>query len=148
MKKLGFEMNLVPYQGGGPAMQALLSGDSDLSLAFPSSVGELLEGGKIRVLATAGEKRIYEDVPTLAEIGVPGDIGFMHRFVLAPAGTPQDVLDKLSNVFAEIAQDPEFTTLMERIGEEVHYMTGPEYQVLREEQDVEYKALVTELTSQ
>jgi tripartite-type tricarboxylate transporter receptor subunit TctC len=148
MKKLGFEMNLVPYQGGGPAMQALLSGDSDLTLAFPSSIGELLEGGKIRVLASAGEERIYEGVPTFSEIGVPGDIGFMHRFVLAPAGTPQEALDKLSEVFAEIAADPEFMTLMERIGEDVNYMTGPEYQVLREEQNVEYKALVTELTSQ
>jgi tripartite-type tricarboxylate transporter receptor subunit TctC len=148
MQKLGLQLNLVPYQGGGPAMQALLAGDSDMTLAFPSAIGELLEAGKIRVLATAGTTRIYDDVPTLEEVGVDGDIGFMHRFVLAPAGTPPEVIEKLSTAFAELANDKTFVTLMSRLGESVDPMTGEEYQKLREAQSVSYKKLVSDLTSQ
>ncbi|SNS86835.1 Bug family tripartite tricarboxylate transporter substrate binding protein [Tropicimonas sediminicola] len=148
MKKLDFVMNMVPYQGGGPAMQALLAGDSDMSLAFPSALGELVEAGKIRVLATAGEERIFEDVPSFTEVGIDGDIGFMHRFVLAPAGTPQEALDELEAAFAQMSEDETFKKLMDRLGESVDPMTGAEYQALREGQAVAYDELVKDLTSQ
>jgi tripartite-type tricarboxylate transporter receptor subunit TctC len=148
MKKLDFVMNMVPYQGGGPALQALLSGDSDVSLAYPSAIGELVKGGKIRVLGTAGEERIYDDVPSFTELGIDGDVGFMHRFVLAPAGTPPEVLATLEKAFTDLTEDPEFQKLMTQIGEDIHPMTGPEYQELRKAQAVEYEELVKDLTSQ
>jgi tripartite-type tricarboxylate transporter receptor subunit TctC len=148
MKELDLDIKMIPYQGGGPAMQALLSGDSDLSLAFPSAITELRKSGKIRVLATAGEERLFDDVPTLAEVGVTGDIGYMHRFILAPTGTPQEAIDKLTAAFVEMAEDPTFISLMTRLGESVDLMPGNEYQVLRESQSVAYKALVEDLTSQ
>ena len=53
MKETGAVFNLVPYKGGGPAMQALLSGDADVTMGFPSVLGPLVESGKVRVLATA-----------------------------------------------------------------------------------------------
>ena len=148
MQELGLSINLVPYQGGGPAMQALLSGDSDFTMAFPSAIGSLMESGDIRVLASAGEERLFEGVPTLAEVGVSGDIGYMHRFVLAPAGTPDDVVEKLSSAFAELSTDPTFVRLMSSLGESIDPMSGDEYQVLREQQAVAYEALVDSLTSQ
>ena len=148
MKKLDFVVNLVPYQGGGPALQSLLSGDSDVTLAFPSAIGELLEAGKIRVLATAGDTPLYEGVPTFSEVGITGDIGFMHRFVLAPAGTPQEVVDKLTVAFEEMSKDETFAKLMSRLGESVDHMTGAEYQKLREQQAEDYQELVKNLTSQ
>ena len=95
MKATDTLFNLVPYQGGGPAIQALLSGDADVSMGFPSTLSELVDAGKVRVLATAGDTRIYEDVPTFAEVGVEGDIGFMHRVVLVPKGTPEEAIQKL-----------------------------------------------------
>ncbi|SOH94920.1 Tripartite-type tricarboxylate transporter, receptor component TctC [Monaibacterium marinum] len=148
MQQLGLNMNLVPYQGGGPAMQALLSGDSDFTMAFPSAIGALRDAGDIRVLASAGEERLYEDVPTLAEVGVTGDIGYMHRFILAPAGTPDDVVATLSDAFESLSTDPTFVRLMGSLGESIDPMTGPEYQELREQQAVAYEALVDTLTSQ
>ena len=54
MQANGFELNLVPYKGGGPAMQALLNGDVDVTMGFPSTLAGQLSAGKIRVLATAG----------------------------------------------------------------------------------------------
>ena len=148
MKELDLKMNLVPYQGGGPAMQALLSGDSDFSMAFPSAITSLKESGDIRVLASAGTERTFEDVPTFSEVGITGDIGYMHRFILAPAGTPPEAVEKLSAAFAALNDDPTFTRLMDNLGESINPMTGPEYQVLREEQSVAYKELVESLTTQ
>ncbi|MGJ8609701.1 MAG: Bug family tripartite tricarboxylate transporter substrate binding protein [Octadecabacter sp.] len=148
MQELELNMNLVPYQGGGPAMQALLSGDSDFSMAFPSAIKPLLDSGDIRVLASAGEERIFDDVPTLSEVGVEGDIGYMHRFILAPAGTPPEAVEKLSEAFAQLNEDPTFVRLMGSLGESIDPMTGPEYQELREQQSVAYEALVDSLTSQ
>lgn len=146
MKETGAQFNLVPFQGGGPAMQALLSGDAEVTMGFPSVLGPLIESGKVRVLATAGPDRIYDDVPTFGEAGIKGDIGFMHRVVLAPAGTPQDVLDKLEASFTALQEDKSFQRLMSRMGENTDLILGDEYQALRDDQSGAYKVLVDSIT--
>jgi len=146
MKSREVEFNLVPYKGGGPAMQALLSGDADVTMGFPSTIGPLVASGKLRVLATSGPKRIYDDVPTFTEAGVEGDIGFMHRVVFAPAGTPDDVVKKLEAAFTALQEDKTYLSLMNRLGENTELMLGEEYQKLRDEQDVSYKVLVESIT--
>ena len=148
MKQLDFTMNMIPFQGGGPALQALLSGDSDMSMAFPSALVELVRAGKVRVLATAGKERLYDDVPTFEEVGIEGDVGFMHRFVLAPADTPADVLKTLEDSFLALAENKTFMNLMKKLGESTDMMTGAEYQKIREEQTGAYEELVESLTSQ
>ena len=148
MKALDIQWNLVPFQGGGPAMQALLSGDADVTMGFPSTLAAQVDSGAVRVLATAGAERIYDDVPTFAEVGVEGDVGFMHRVVLAPAGTPDDVIVKLQDAFAALKDDKTFTRMMGRLGENVDIIDGAAYQVMRDEQNAAYKVLVEKLTSQ
>jgi tripartite-type tricarboxylate transporter receptor subunit TctC len=146
MKSRDVSFNLVPFQGGGPAMQALLSGDAEVTMGFPSTIGSLLAADKIRVLATAGPERIYDDVPTFSEAGVEGDIGFMHRVVLAPAGTPDDVVAKLEAAFTALQSDKTYTRLMGRLGENTELLLGDDYQMMRDEQDTAYKTLVDALT--
>ena len=146
MKETGAVFNLVPYQGGGPAMQALLAGDADVSMGFPSAIGALLEAGKLRVLASAGPERIYDDVPTFSEAGITGDIGFMHRVVMAPAGIPDDAKAKLEAAFSALQEDRSYQRLMGRLGENTDLILGEEYQALRVEQGVAYKDLVDSLT--
>ena len=148
MSALDIQWNLVPFQGGGPAMQALLSGDADVTMGFPSTLSAQLDSGAVRVLATAGAERIYDDVPTFAEVGVEGDVGFMHRVVLAPAGTPDDVVATLTTAFQALAEDRTFTRMMGRLGESIEIIDGPAYQAMRDEQTVAYEALVGELTGQ
>lgn len=146
MKALDMQWNLVPYQGGGPALQALLSGDADVTMGFPSSLASHLESGKVRILATAGPERIYDDVPTFAEVGVEGDVGFMHRVVLAPADTPADVLATLSAAFQALGDDKTFNRMMGRLGENIDILTGDEYEAMRKDQSGAYKELVDSLT--
>jgi len=146
MKARDVQFNLVPYKGGGPAMQALLAGDAEVTMGFPSTIGSQIAAGKIRVLATAGPERIYDDVPTFAESGVEGDIGFMHRVVLAPAGTPDDVVEKLEGAFTALLEDKTFNRLMGRLGENTELLLGDDYQAMRKDQAVAYKGLVDTLT--
>lgn len=141
-------LNLVPYQGGGPAMQALLSGDADVTMGFPSTLSSQIDAGEVRLLATAGPERLYDDVPTFAEVGVEGDVGFMHRVLLAPAGTPDDVVATLTQAFADLIEDRTFSRMMGRLNETIELLDGPTYQAMREEQSAAYKTLVEQLTSQ
>ena len=147
MKASGAQFNLVPYQGGGPAMQALLSGDADVTMGFPSTLGAQLDAGKIRILATAGSERMIEDVPTFAELGIGGDVGFMHRVVLAPAGVSDEVKGKLQDAFAKLIEDKTFKRMMGRLNETIDLIDGPGYQKMREEQTTAYEALVGSLTN-
>jgi len=141
-----FELNLVPYKGGGPAMQALLSGDVDVTMGFPSTLAGQLSAGKIRVLATAGNERIYDDVPSFSELGVGGDVGFMHRVVLAPADIPKDRLTMLRDAFGQLNDDKTYQRMMSRMGENIDYMSGEDYDKMRAEQKDAYKTLVESIT--
>jgi tripartite-type tricarboxylate transporter receptor subunit TctC len=146
MKATEASFNLVPFQGGGPAMQALLSGDAEVTMGFPSTLSALLDAGKVKILATAGEERIYDDVPSFAELNIGGDVGFMHRVVLAPAGTPDDVLEKLAEAFTALQEDKTYKNMMGRLGENTDYISGGEYQAMREGQNAAYKDLVDSIT--
>ncbi len=146
MQANGFELNLVPYKGGGPAMQALLSGDVDVTMGFPSTLAGQLSAGKVRVLATAGDERIYPDVPSFSELGVNGDVGFMHRVVLAPKDIPSDRLDMLRAAFDQLNDDKTYQRMMSRMGENIDYMSGTDYDKARAEQAVSYKSLVESIT--
>lgn len=143
-----FELNLVPYKGGGPAMQALLSGDVDVTMGFPSTLSGQISAGKIRVLATAGDERIYPDVPSFSELGVGGDVGFMHRVVLAPKAIPEDRLQVLRDAFGKLNDDKTYQRMMSRMGENIDYMGGDDYEAMRNDQAVAYKSLVESITGQ
>ncbi|MEM7461733.1 MAG: tripartite tricarboxylate transporter substrate binding protein [Pseudomonadota bacterium] len=142
MKETGAEFNLVPYKGGGPALQALLAGDADVTMGFPSALGSLRDAGKIKILASAGDEATYDGVPTFKEAGLDGDFGYMQRIVLVPAGTPQPVIDKLETAFKELQGDKTYQRMMSRLGENTELMGANDYQKLREQQNGEYKVLV------
>ena len=72
----------------------------------------------------------------------------MHRVVLAPAGTPDDVLEKLTAAFKALEENPTFNNMMDKLGENVEIIDGPTYEAMRVEQDAAYADLVKELTSQ
>ena len=146
MQANGFELNLVPYKGGGPAMQALLSGDVDVTMGFPSTLSGQLSAGKVRVLATAGNERIYPEVPSFSELGVGGDVGFMHRVVLAPKDIAEDRLAVLREAFGKLNDDKTYKRMMSRMGENIDYMSGEDYDKLRAEQAKAYQSLVKSIT--
>ena len=105
----GLKMLHVPYKGSGPAVIDLVGGQVNLYFSAPISVISHINAGKLRAIAISGESRspVLPAVPTFTEAGLPGfDMRFWYG-VLAPAGTPKDVLDKLSSEIGRIIVAPD-----------------------------------------
>jgi tripartite-type tricarboxylate transporter receptor subunit TctC len=92
------ELTHVPYKGSGPALTDLLGGQVDMSFATSSAVGALLDSGKLRALGVTTTERspALVQVPTIAESGVPGYAAESWYGLVAPAGTPPEVIDLLN----------------------------------------------------
>ncbi|MCG2591874.1 tripartite tricarboxylate transporter substrate binding protein [Ramlibacter sp. XY19] len=88
----------VPYRGGGPAIGDLLAGHVQLSFMTVLEASGNIKAGKLRALAVTSDKRVsaLPDVPTLAESGLPGFNSISWIGLLAPAGTPKDIVDKIA----------------------------------------------------
>ena len=100
--RAGIDITHVPFTGGPPAVQALMTGTVQLvTNAVPTSES-LARQGTIRALAVSGEKRwpSLPDVPTLVESGYPGFVTDTFAGLFAPAGTPKDIVDKLAKAVA------------------------------------------------
>jgi tripartite-type tricarboxylate transporter receptor subunit TctC len=88
----------VPYRGGGPAIADLLGGHVQLSFMTVLEASGHIKAGKLRALAVTSDKRVsaLPDVPTLAESGLPGFNSISWIGLLAPAGTPKEIVDKIA----------------------------------------------------
>ncbi len=103
------DMVHVPYKGGGPAITDLIGGQVDMMFATPIEVMAHVNSGKLRVLATTASKRLpsLPDVPTMLEGGVPQFDVYAFFGVLAPAGTPKPVVDRVASELAVVMKDPD-----------------------------------------
>ena len=117
----------VPYTGGGPAVVALLAGNVDALSTGPSTVIQHVKAGKVRVLATWGDKRLsaLPDIPTLTESGFSTTF-FQWAALFAPAGTPEPVLVKLRDAARAAAADPRFVSAMATVETPIQYLDAPE----------------------
>lgn len=141
------EVRYVPYKGGGPVKASILAGDGDFASAPFSSVKELYQTGKIRILAVAGPNRLTDlpDIKSFAELAYPSSGIAMERIVMAPLGTPVERIEILRGAFADLYKDKRFLRLMHQLGENLNYMDGSEYEQIRLSQRREYQQLVKRL---
>ncbi len=106
-QELGVKATQVPYRGAGPALVDLLSGQVDLSSISAVVAGPLIKSGKLKAYAIIGRKRFagLPELPTLGELGYKKlDIDFWHM-LLAPAGTPRPIIDKLNTALRAALAD-------------------------------------------
>jgi len=104
----GIKLKHVPYKGGGPALVDTISGQTQLLFATPIASSGHLAAGRLRAIAVSTTKRVgsMPDVPTIAESGVPGfDAGVWYG-MLAPKGTPRDIITRLNEEFRKVLGDP------------------------------------------
>jgi tripartite-type tricarboxylate transporter receptor subunit TctC len=127
--KSGTDIVHIPYRGGAPMVADLVAGQIDMTVNGKSVLLPQIQAGKLRALAVSAGERWSElpDVPTLVETGymdAPYDTVFG---VLAPAGTPAAVIEKLNATINEGLRSPEVRTLLAKIGIEPIIMTPREF---------------------
>jgi tripartite-type tricarboxylate transporter receptor subunit TctC len=117
----------IPQKGAPEAVTSVMRGDSQLFFLSVHLVAELHASGKVRAIAIAKDKRtpVLPDVPTIAESGLP-EYQYDSWFgVLAPAGTPKAILDKVSSDIGRVLANPELAARLSKQGVEIH-VTTPE----------------------
>ncbi len=134
----GVDVLHVPYKGGGPAIQAMLTGEVAFCfLSYGAQKGQM-QAGKLKPLAVSGARRMADlpDVPTVAESGFPGFEAYSWIGIFAPAGTPDAAIKRLHQDFALVLQDPEVKSKLVAAGFEPVGSTPQELgQFVRHEYD-------------
>ena len=125
----GIKMLHVPFTGAGPAVIALLGGTVDAISSGPSTVVQHVKAGKVRVLASWGDKRLASlpDVPTMTESGYPV-VFTQWTAMFVPAGTPDAAIAKLREAARAAAADPKFVAAMATVETPIQYLDAPELQ--------------------
>jgi tripartite-type tricarboxylate transporter receptor subunit TctC len=144
-KATGLKFKYVSYEGLAPRMNAILGGHIDLTDSNLTQKGKV-EAGQLKFLAIATEKRHPEmpSIPTLKELGV-NVVYDVNRGIMAPKGTPADILAKLGSACAAAAKEPEFAKAMRLQGTDVRYLGRAEYAKWLKETDELNRTLAKDL---
>ena len=124
----GIKLFHVPYQGGGPAVTALLGGQVEALASGPAAAIGQIRGGKMRALASWSTERLklLPEIPTFRELGYDAEF-YIWTGVFAPAATPGPIVAKLREVVREAATSAEFKAAMEKVSTPVSYLDAPEF---------------------
>jgi tripartite-type tricarboxylate transporter receptor subunit TctC len=120
----GISVTHVPYKGTGPAIADLIGGQVQAAFGTMASLEQHVKAGKLRALAVATPKRspAMRDVPTVAESGLPGyDVSLWYS-ILAPAGTPKEIVARISGDIAKTLALPEVHDKLAAQGFDVSYL--------------------------
>jgi tripartite-type tricarboxylate transporter receptor subunit TctC len=117
----GVDIVCIPYKGSAPSMTALISGEVSVLFETPLMSTPHIKAGKARLIAICSPKRspTLPDVPTMSESGLPGFDASVWASVLAPAGTPKEIVTKLNTEIVKILQMPGVKDRLSNIGDEV-----------------------------
>ena len=118
---VGIKMEHVPYKGSGPLISDLIGGQLQVAFQIPIAVTNHVRSGKLKAIAVSGEARLaaLREVPTFIEAGVPGFDAKAWYGVIAPAGTPKAVINRLSAEIAGIVAMPDTREYLAKQGMEV-----------------------------
>jgi len=126
----------VPFKGGGPAMTALVGGQIDMYFGNASEIIPHVQDGKVRILGVATDKRMPQlpNVPTISELYPNFALNSWNGF-LAPAKTPQAIIDKLAQQVIAAARDPAIVAQLTKLGIQANGTTPQEFvaQIAREQ---------------
>ena len=125
----GFRMTHIPFTGAGPAVVALLGGQVDAIASGPASVVQQINAGKLRALAHWGDRPLgaLPGVPSLKELGYPAQFA-QWSALFVPAGTPDDIVQRLRAAAQKVAADPTVQQTITRAGSPLDYLDAPAFQ--------------------
>jgi tripartite-type tricarboxylate transporter receptor subunit TctC len=125
----GIQAQHIPYKGSPPMLADLIGGQIQLSIAAAISAIPQVKAGKLRVLAIGDSRRSAEmpDLPTIAEAGVPGYQAAIWSGLLAPAGTPAPIIDRLNREVVQVVRAADFRAKLLELGAESVGSTAAEW---------------------
>jgi len=125
-QRAGIDMIHVPFQGAAPSLQAALAGTTDIASVTIAGLVGYISSGQLKALVQTGESRWPDlpDVPTMQEAGIPDAVIETSQMMLAPAGTPEPIVARLSEATKAILDKPEVKARMLQAGFAVKY-EGP-----------------------
>jgi tripartite-type tricarboxylate transporter receptor subunit TctC len=132
----GINIVHVPYKGSTGMRTDILSGQIQMLFDSVPTMAPLIKAGKVRALGTSGVTRspILPDVPTIAEAGVPGFQATLWVGFMAPAGTPQPIVDKLNAEITKIVSRPDIKAAWQKQGAEPVALTQPQFKAFMDAQ--------------
>lgn len=145
-KNMGVEFSYVPYDGTAERMTALLSGAIDVGALNVASGSKHLESGALQGFAIAAPARAKQlpEMPTLQELGV--DMTFaLERGIVAPKGTPKEIVDLWAGVFKAAAENPELIAALDAKGTEIRYQDPTEFRAWADGIYADYEAVAIEI---
>ena len=146
LKSAGLQMNHVPYRGIAPAFQDLVAGHIAMVSASPVEVKPFAENASIKLLAVTSDKRssALPQLPSISEtLKTPSVVTW--NAVLAPVGTPQEVIDTLSREIMAAEKDPAFLAQLEKIGVDPVVHTPAEFAKTIAEDAARWRGIITDL---
>jgi len=140
----GINIVHVPYKGSTGMRTDILSGQIQMLFDSVPTMAPLIKAGKVRALGTSGTARsaILPGVPTIAEAGVPGFQATLWVGFMAPAGTPQPIVDKLNAEITKIVSRPDIKAAWQKQGAEPVTMTQPQFKAFMETQIAKWADLI------
>jgi tripartite-type tricarboxylate transporter receptor subunit TctC len=143
----GVDMQIVPYKGTGPVMNDLLGGHVPVAFGvLPPALGAL-GGGMLRAIAVTGSQRfsLLPDVPTVAESGLPGFEAVLHYGVLAPTGTPREIVERLNKEIVALVATEEVKKRIQLEGGDPLTSSPDEYAADIDREETKWAALIRKL---
>ncbi len=140
----GTDIVSIPYKGGAQAVTDMLGGRIDMNFGTQATLLPLIRQGKVRALAvtTATRARDLPEVPTMAESGLPQLTLSFSAGLLAPAGTPAEIVHKLNGEINEAMKTPELAARMAKLGFEPKIWSPEEYAAFLTEEAGRWPPLV------
>jgi tripartite-type tricarboxylate transporter receptor subunit TctC len=119
----------VPFRGGGPALLDVLAGNTKIMFSSLVQTTPYIRNGQLLALGTGGAKRspVLPEIPTIAEAGVPDYQATNWWGILAPAGTPKEIVDKVHAALEQAQNSPDTQKHLESEGADVVHMSTPEF---------------------